>query len=84
MRLPKQQTRVETGVVQFGDDWPGIFIRGDICMHYAQVIGLLLDEHGVVLSPMICVALKNLSELLRSSTSCLVLEGEEGMSEGES
>lgn len=21
--------RVETGVVQFGDDWPGIFIRGD-------------------------------------------------------
>lgn len=21
--------RIETGVVQFGDDWPGIFIRGD-------------------------------------------------------
>ena len=21
--------RVETGPVQFGDDWPGLFIRGD-------------------------------------------------------
>lgn len=21
--------RVETGAVQFGDDWPGLFIRGD-------------------------------------------------------
>jgi hypothetical protein len=23
------QGRVETGDVQFGDDWPGLFIRGD-------------------------------------------------------
>lgn len=21
--------RIETGCIQFGDDWPGIFIRGD-------------------------------------------------------
>lgn len=27
--LGKQSTRVETGPVQFGDDWPGYFIRGD-------------------------------------------------------
>ena len=28
--LPKHgDSRMETGVVQFGDDWPGIFIRGD-------------------------------------------------------
>lgn len=24
--------RVETGAVQFGDDWPGLFIRGDDAM----------------------------------------------------
>ena len=24
--------RVETGPVQFGKDWPGLFIRGDDCM----------------------------------------------------
>ncbi len=29
--LPAVEQRVETGVVQFGDDWPGIFIRGDAC-----------------------------------------------------
>lgn len=28
-KLPAVKERVETGVVQFGDDWPGIFIRGD-------------------------------------------------------
>lgn len=26
-------TRIESGVVQFGDDWPGVFFRGDnACM----------------------------------------------------
>lgn len=27
--LAATEARVETGPVQFGDDWPGIFIRGD-------------------------------------------------------
>ena len=27
--LPAVEKRVETGPVQFGDDWPGVFIRGD-------------------------------------------------------
>lgn len=26
---PPDGTRVETGPVQFGDDWPGLFVRGD-------------------------------------------------------
>ena len=26
---PPGPGRVETGAVQFGDDWPGLFIRGD-------------------------------------------------------
>jgi hypothetical protein len=24
--------RVESGAVQFGEDWPGLFLRGDNCM----------------------------------------------------
>lgn len=28
-KFPEQEERVETGPVQFGDDWPGYFIRGD-------------------------------------------------------
>lgn len=27
--LPAVEARVETGPVQFGNDWPGLFIRGD-------------------------------------------------------
>lgn len=40
-RLPAQEKRVETGVVQFGEDWPGVFIRGDNAGHYAMVAGML-------------------------------------------
>jgi hypothetical protein len=28
-KLPEQKDRVETGAIQFGDDWPGLFVRGD-------------------------------------------------------
>lgn len=34
--LPAVEERVETGSVQFGDDWPGIFIRGDNAAWYAM------------------------------------------------
>jgi hypothetical protein len=34
-KLPAQEPRVETGVIQFGDDGPGIFIRGDNAFFYA-------------------------------------------------
>lgn len=30
--------RVESGVVQFGEDWPGVFIRGDEALALAHMI----------------------------------------------
>jgi len=30
--------RIETGVVQCGDDWPGIFIRGDTAFALASAL----------------------------------------------
>jgi hypothetical protein len=30
--LPAVDKRVETGAIQFGDDWPGLFLRGDAAM----------------------------------------------------
>ncbi len=30
--------RIESGVVQFGDDWPGLFLRGDDAFALAQVL----------------------------------------------
>lgn len=38
--------RVETGPVQFGEDWPGTFIRGDSAAWYTMVLQAILDRHG--------------------------------------
>lgn len=35
--------RVETGAVQFGKDWPGLFIRGDNAAWLAHNIGVIQD-----------------------------------------
>lgn len=37
-------SRVETGVVQFGTDWPGVFIRGDDAVNYAFSLRFLLNK----------------------------------------
>lgn len=36
--LPEQSPRVETGPVRFGDDWTGVFIRGDNAFGYIMAI----------------------------------------------
>lgn len=40
-KLDAVTDRVETGAVQFGQDWPGLFIRGDNC------IAILMSLHGI-------------------------------------
>lgn len=37
-------SRPETGTMQFGDDWPGVFIRGDNAGWYAMMLQGLLDD----------------------------------------
>lgn len=36
--------RAETGPLRFGDDWNGVFIRGDNAMHYARVLRGILEN----------------------------------------
>lgn len=36
--------RPETGAMQFGDDWPGVFIRGDNAINMVLNLKLLLDQ----------------------------------------
>ena len=38
LSTPDGQNRVETGPVQFGDDWPGVFIRGDHALALAYML----------------------------------------------
>lgn len=64
--------RVETGVVQFEDDWPGVFIRGDNAAFLAMQIRLI--EREIVAKPIVGsqpfvakAALNSLIRLLESS-----------------
>ena len=45
---PLELPRVETGAVQFGDDWPGLFIRGDnalcLMLNIKKLLALLSDH----------------------------------------
>jgi hypothetical protein len=41
--LPAQPDRIETGSLQFGDDWPGIFIRGDDAFDYAMLLREIVE-----------------------------------------
>ena len=58
--LPAQDSRVETGSVQFGDDWPGVFIRGDSAFWFVgcidAVLAALSAPHGDKLRDGIAVA----------------------------
>ena len=40
------QKRPETGVLQFGDDWPGVFIRGDDAFFFMAGLNSLLQTLG--------------------------------------
>lgn len=71
--LPEQTPRVETGAARFGEDWCGVFIRGDAGLAYAMYLHTLLkclEEQAVPLTPMQAVAkggVQDLLALLRSS-----------------
>lgn len=41
-KIPHDGPRVESGPIQFGDDWPGIFLRGDNAMAYATYLRMAL------------------------------------------
>jgi hypothetical protein len=41
---PKDLDRVETGPLQFDEDWPGVFIRGDNAGYYCMILRQYLDK----------------------------------------
>ncbi len=60
--------RPETGAMQFGDDWCGVFIRGDNAYYYATALNKMLqvltvDQKEYVL---LVNTVKDMIELLKS------------------
>lgn len=37
--------RIESGPIQIGDDWPGIFMRGDYALPTAYYLSIILQEY---------------------------------------
>ncbi len=58
------QTRVETGVVQFGNDWPGVFVRGDNALGYALALDACKSD-----DPVAEFNLRALARLLHEATT---------------
>lgn len=58
--------RLETGPVQCGDDWPGIFIRGDEAMHFAHALSRALFDTSEQLDPIQASVLRGLRDTLES------------------
>lgn len=64
--------RPETGSMQFGDDWPGVFIRGDNAAGYALALQDILSHPSLITeSPRVSVfSLMTVSGLLRLLQGC--------------
>lgn len=68
--MEARSVRAETGLMKFGDDWCGVFIRGDNAMYYGQLIELVLERAvaaGDESDAIYRVLLKNFAEFLMGS-----------------
>lgn len=64
----EQKGRVESGPVQFNEDWPGTFIRGDDAGWCAFMLNEFITKHKDSLHPLMELGpLQHLLNLLESS-----------------
>lgn len=71
-KLPAVEDRVETGPVQFGEDWPGVFIRGDNAFAYRLALSNVLKYVGAKESTQAFFDLLLLNSLVELFDNCNV------------
>jgi hypothetical protein len=59
---PPGLSRVETGAVQFGDDWPGLFLRGDNAHGLVVLIRQLTERLAEHPDPVVADLLARLTQ----------------------
>lgn len=64
--LPEQPKRIETGAIQFGKDWPGLFIRGDNCGWFHLHLSELFEKYKGEMDMEQLIAIKSLLDDLGS------------------
>lgn len=57
--------RPETGPMRFGDDWAGVFMRGDDAGYYAMALELLRDKAVETKPHLMFTALSEILSILR-------------------
>lgn len=70
LKLPPQADRVETGPIQFGDDWPGVFIRGDNALYFATALRGMLMVIENLREPELQILRKVITGLCSDLESC--------------
>ena len=68
LRLPDIMQRMETQVVQFGDDdWPGMFLRGDDAMSVAFCLHACVNqlEQGLEISEVSIAVMRGLGNMMK-------------------
>jgi hypothetical protein len=66
-KFDEQEERVESGPIQFGNDWPGLFLRGDAALYYGFLLGMFLNKE---ISEEDAISRCALIGLQRSLSSC--------------
>lgn len=67
-----QTERVETGPIQFGDDWPGVFIRGDHALYFAMMLEGILQKQNSTDNNIVVFNTAILKGLVNTLKSCQV------------
>lgn len=82
-QFPDEIERVETGPIQFGQDWPGVFIRGNNAAWFAFMLTSVLNDHARFHGdPIARNALKSLASTLASCNLALRPQPGEGAGHG--
>lgn len=55
IEVPEGTERVETGPLQIGEDWPGVFLRGDDAMAHAAAMRAALDSKDLYLPARVAI-----------------------------
>lgn len=61
--LPGGSGRIPTGAIQFQDDWPGLFVRGDDALALLSAIRELAARVGDHADPVVAGALDRLQRI---------------------
>lgn len=71
-KVPGVQERIETGPLQFGDDWPGVFIRGDNALADANMLEAALKYFPMTAETDTWIARRVIEGLISTLRSCRV------------